>query len=183
MSGRRTALAAQPALLVTVPPARGNRPLRPLKSRSPMWSVNPRQVPSAHSRRRSSWVSLLTGDNEGTGRAVAATVGTERVFDNVKPIGPTMSAVSRPKEGRRNGRGRSKTRLRPSPLPPSAIAIGARTDLAIDRLDRPLGSDPSKQSTEQGDHAKDEAESLLGVDLLSARIPACCRRPPPQHRP
>jgi Cu2+-exporting ATPase len=78
-------------------------------------------------------VALLTGDNEGTGRAVAAEVGIERVFANVKPAEKADYVRQLQAEGKvvaMVGDGiNDAPALAASDV---GIAIGAGTDVAVE---------------------------------------------------
>ncbi|MEO8539539.1 MAG: heavy metal translocating P-type ATPase, partial [bacterium] len=103
-------------------------------------------------------VALLTGDNEGTARAVAAQVGIDRVFANVKP-GDKADYVRRlQREGKKVAMVGDGINDAPALAASNiGIAIGAGTDVAIETASVVLmRSDP--------------ADILKAIDLSRATV-------------
>ncbi|MBA4181746.1 MAG: copper-translocating P-type ATPase [Anaerolinea sp.] len=121
--------------------------------------IRPSAAPSvAGLRRLGIEVTLLTGDNEGTARAVAAQAGIHRVFANVKPADKANYVRQLQAEGKKVamvGDG-----INDAPALAAAnigIAIGAGTDVAIETASVVLmRSDP--------------ADILKAIDLSRATV-------------
>ena len=121
--------------------------------------VRPSALPTVEGLKRLGIeVALLTGDNEGTARAVAAQVGIDRVFANVKPGDKANYVRQLQAEGKKVAMVGDGINDAPAlAVADIGIAIGAGTDVAIETASVVLmRSDP--------------ADILKAIDLSRATV-------------